>query len=166
MKPEDMQKIKSSVPFLAHMWRAYMAGVSGVYQQKPLTPQQFGQLKLLRDALEDITWDVMQWVLENWTLFSQEAKGCAGLPCAPANPHIGFLLAHCQLAVNLVYNIAESTNTVDAAKFVKNVDHMNFERTKEYAVEACEGEPKVLAIIERAKTLKEITKILMRIITW
>jgi hypothetical protein len=104
--------------------------MSGVVQQKPLTPKQFGQLKLLRNILEDITLDVMLWAFENWTLFSLEAKRCAGLPCAPANPHIGFLLAHCDVAVNLMYKIAKNTNTVGAAEFVKNVDHMIYEMRK------------------------------------
>ena len=163
MKPEDMsQKMNRSVPFLAQMWQANMARMSGVVEQKPLTPRQFGQLKLLRNGLEDITWDVMQWVLENWTRFSQEAKRCAGLPCAPSNPHIGFLLAHCNVAVSLMYDIAKSTNTVDATKFVKNVDQRTYEMLKKGAVEDCEGNPELLAMIEGAKTLQEIRKLLMQ----
>lgn len=160
MKTEDMsQKMNRSVPFLAQMWQANMARMSGGVEQKPLTPRQFGQLKLLRNGLEDITWDVMQWVLENWTRFSQEAKRAAGLPCAPANPHIGFLLAHYDVAINLMYKIAKSTNTVGAAEFVKTVDRWSYEVLKKAAVEACEGKPELLAMIEGAKTLEDLHKI-------
>jgi hypothetical protein len=162
MKPENMsQKIKRSVPFLAQVWQVNMMAMSGVFQQKPLTPKQFGQLKLLRNALEDITLDVMLWALENWTVFSQKAKSNAGLPCAPPNPHIGFLLAHYDVAVNLMYDIAKSTDTVGAAEFVKNVDRMIYENLKKNAVKACEGDPELLAMVEAAKTPHDINKILM-----
>ena len=119
-------------------------------------------MKLLRNVLEDITGEVMLWALENWAQFSQKAKSAAGLPCAPPNPHIGFLLAHCQVAVNLMYDIAKSTNTVDAAEFVKNLDHKTYEALKKGAVEDCEGNPELLAMIEGAKTLQEIRKLLMQ----
>jgi hypothetical protein len=161
MKTEDMsQKVKRSVPFLAQMWQANMARMNGVVEQKPLTPRQFGQLKLLRNLLEDITWDVMLWALENWTRFSQEAKIRAGLPCAPADPHIGFLLAHHEVAVNLMYKIAKSTNTVGAAQFIKNVDRLIYENLKNDAVKACEGDPELLAMVEAAKTLDDLHKIM------
>ncbi len=160
MKTEDMsQKIKHSVPFLAQMWQANMARMSGAVEQKPLTPRQFGQLKLLRNTLEDITWDVMLWALENWTQFSQEAKICMRLPCAPDIPDIGFLLAHCVVAVHRMYKIAKSTNTVGAAEFVKNVDHMIYKDLKNDAVKASKGDPKFLALIEGAKTTHELDKI-------
>jgi hypothetical protein len=147
MKTEDMsQEIKRSVPFLAQVWQVNLGAMSGVVEQKPLTPRQFGQLKLLRNILEDITLDVMLWVLENWTCFSQKAKSNAGLPCAPPHPHIGFLLAHCDVAVNLMYDIAKSSNTVGAAQFVKNVEHMIEIQKKELA-EACEVGPELFGYV-------------------
>jgi|SRR6266849_9592323 len=127
-----------SVPFLARMWQANIARMSGV-EQEPLTPEQFGQLKRLRNIHRDITLDVMLWALENWTQFSQEAKKCAGLPCAPDIPDIRFLFAHCQVAVYRMCEIALSTKTVGAAQFIKNVNHLiheNWKRTLKKPVKA------------------------------
>lgn len=121
-----------SVPALAALWRIRIENVYGE-TPPPLTPKEFGQLKQLRGKLHELTWDVMHRVLDVWPRFSQEAKASAGLPSCPSKPHIGFLLAHCAVAVNLVYDLAKKSDSPAAATFVKMVDHKIEEQKKERA---------------------------------
>jgi hypothetical protein len=156
---EKSQKTKHSVPFLAGVWQWRMARLrEGI--ERPLAGKEFGQLKQLQKYLGDLTWDVIDWVLENWWAFSQQAKMDAGLPCAPAEPHIGFLLAHCDVAVNRMVEIAKQTNTVGSAEFLKQVDRLVFDQLKHALQEDCEGHPEWLAKIEAATTTEQLSQLI------
>jgi hypothetical protein len=145
-------KIIRSVTFLAQMWQANISRMSGV-EQEPLTRLQLEQLRMLRNTLGFMTWDVMLWASENWMLLFCES-------CAPPKPDIGLLFTHCELVVPRLYEIAKSTNTVHAAEFVKNLDRMIYEGIKEDIMAACEDDPDFLAMVEGVKTLDDLKTIL------
>jgi len=89
-------------PFaLGDRWLILLARTYGA-PQKPLTRIECRQLKNLANALGPLIYDVMAWVIENWSIFSYEAQRAAGLSRSPDHPHIGFFVTHCQVAVNLM----------------------------------------------------------------
>jgi hypothetical protein len=55
------------------------------------------------------------------------------LPCAPAIPHIGFLLAHVVTAANLMYSIAKSSKSQSAAdiSFIEKMDALIEQQKKD-----------------------------------
>lgn len=69
--------------------------------QQALTGQQMGQLKQLRAYLGDDAKPLITFVVENWWKFASRAAASAGTSF-PADPHIGFLLKHHAVAVNLL----------------------------------------------------------------
>ena len=99
------QKSESqSVPVLAALWRSRIKTISaGV--ERPLTPKEFGQLKLLKQCLGSATRDVLDWALNNWSQFANKAACEAG--SCPTTPHIGFLLKHYVVAAKQLQSIAD-----------------------------------------------------------
>jgi len=108
------QSESQSVSVLAALWQSRKKTLFGGVE-KPLTPKEFGQLKLLRKSLGDVTSRVIDWALNNWRLFSYEVRVQAGLSCAPATPHIGFLLVYHAAAVNLMHTLAQNKTVKSAA---------------------------------------------------
>src|SRR5580704_13340604 len=103
MTPSEMPKhTRPVVPFLAGWWNKCMEITYGAVP-KPLTPKELGQLKLLRNSIEEVTPAVIGWVIKNWELFCRKAMSEAGLSTAPPKPHIGFLLAHHSAAIHLMH---------------------------------------------------------------
>ena len=103
----EMEKVRMSetkkptVPFLAETWHKLTTGpVGGVPK---FTPREYGQFKMLRNRLEDVTVFVIVWAAANWRVFSQRAMYERGLSSAAAKPHIGYLLAHYDVAVNMMH---------------------------------------------------------------
>jgi hypothetical protein len=92
---------------LARAWQTHVRTLYGP-TEKPLTPREIGQLRLLRKSLGTLTGQVIYWALNNWSNFSKVARAHAGLLSAPTAPHIGFLLAHHDVAVDLMNSEAES----------------------------------------------------------
>jgi hypothetical protein len=85
---------------LPAFWQSKRAVVFGGYQ-KPLTTKEKAQLKQLGAHLGDQTRPVIEYVLNHWTAFASRAGVSAG--CSyPADPHIGFLLKHHAVAVELL----------------------------------------------------------------
>ena len=123
----------TSVMALASLWKWYVKTIFKV--DKSLTAKEFGQLKMLRRDLRDATPDVIERTLHNWLLFSSEARANAGLPCSPATPHIGFLLAHCDTAANLMYSLAKSSTSQSAVdtSFIQKMDALIEQQKKEIA---------------------------------
>jgi hypothetical protein len=121
-----------SVPILAYYWK-YHTTLMFPSVARPLTPKEFGQLKLLRKHLGDSTRLVLDWVLNNWSRFCSQAISSAGLSSAPATPHIGFLLAHCAVAVNLMYSLAKSKDAKTEADWlsISTLDDL-FDRWKKF----------------------------------
>jgi hypothetical protein len=126
-----------SVPILAMHWQ------SRVKQEFPsvetsLTARHFGQLKLLRRGLGSLTAEVIDWTVNNWWQFSHDAMWKAGLSSRSPTPHIGFLLKHYDVAVNLMYSIAKGTTAKSAADiaFISRVDEMMAEQENQWQEEA------------------------------
>lgn len=103
MKAEDVLKAHAaaSTGSLGAYWKSRCALVSQDYQH-PLTAKQLAQLKQLSKYLGDRTKPVIAYAVEHWWKFASRAGASAG--CSfPADPHIGFLLKHHAVAVNLLY---------------------------------------------------------------
>jgi hypothetical protein len=96
---------RQSVPILARLWQDDVRIVYGEVL-KPLTPKEFGQLKVLAQQLEDLTPDLISWAVRNWEMFSLDARSNCGLPSVPRKPHIGFLLAYWRDALTLLHTKA------------------------------------------------------------
>lgn len=88
-------------PFsLELLWQSRLLALGEGKWQKALTQKERGQLKMLANVLGPLTNEVIGWAVANWWKFASKAQTEAGLPCFPGQPHIGFLLAHCAVAVN------------------------------------------------------------------
>jgi hypothetical protein len=123
-----------SVPAIAELWRNRIEIIYG--EPSPaLTLKQFGQLKQLREKLQECTWYVVYGAIGIWPQFSQEAQASAGLLSSPNKPHIGFLLTHYDVAVNLLRSLAKNSDSPAAVEFVKMLDRKIAEQKKEWAGE-------------------------------
>jgi hypothetical protein len=94
---------------LVAFWRAQISAMFGGYQ-KPLTTREVGQLKQLDKYLGLQCRPVIRYALEHWGRFASRAGAEAGVAW-PVSPHVGFLLKHHAVAVNLMMetsNRAES----------------------------------------------------------
>jgi hypothetical protein len=95
-------------------WKCQLAAITGD-SPKELTPRKAKQLKLLYRSFGMQTKEVVDWALNNWWKFAHEAMYQAGLTSCPPTPHMGFLLAHHAVAVNLMQSIAHTPKPVPAA---------------------------------------------------
>src|ERR1017187_5594491 len=107
MKDVVWTKTIPSVPALVALWRYRRARLPGV-TDRGLTSKELGQMKLLRNGLAEVAPNVIGWAITNWWQFSREAQASAGLSSAPENPHVGFLLAHYAVAVNMMHEAVPS----------------------------------------------------------
>jgi hypothetical protein len=84
---------------LEALWLWCCETVLGGYQ-KPLTMKERGQLKYLHQCLGPVTRDVIEYAITQWAQFTY--KAAFGVSSYPFQPHVGFLLAHHEVAVNLL----------------------------------------------------------------
>lgn len=108
-----------SVPVLAALWQSRMETLFGV--KKPLTPKEFGQLKLLRKRLGDVTSKAIDLALNNWGSFATKAAVETGTGLWPVHPHIGFLLTHYAVALEL-YTIATTPAVIPNSTPINNAE--------------------------------------------
>lgn len=85
---------------LGAYWKSRCALVQGTHQHM-LTAKENAQLKQLSKYLGAQTRPVIDYAVNNWWKFASEAGALGGVQ-APGAPHIGFLLAHYHVAVNLL----------------------------------------------------------------
>ena len=104
-------EIDHPVVRLASLWQHRMTTLTGAFHRN-LTIKEMGQLKFLRKRFGVWTFFVVDWALENWSRFCQQARLSKGLDSVPPKPHIGFLLAHGDTAVNLMSSIAKTMKPV------------------------------------------------------
>jgi hypothetical protein len=111
---------------LASLWQRRQKQLSGTFP-RPLTRREMGQLKFMRTKVGPWAYFVTEWALNNWPQFSQRAKLDNGTDSAPTTPHIGFLLAHVDTALNLMCSIAQSLKpiTIEEECFKKRVLQMS-----------------------------------------
>ena len=74
--------------------------------QKPLTQKERGQLKMLANKVGPQTREVIVYAVNDWSKFADKAASQAGLATWPTRPHIGFLLAHHHVAMNMMLSAA------------------------------------------------------------
>ena len=84
---------------LTECWQQARRISPGTYV-KPLTDKEVGQLKYLWKCVGDEAADVAAFALKNWHRFASRAGVQAGVP-GPEEPHIGFLVKHHAVAVNM-----------------------------------------------------------------
>jgi hypothetical protein len=119
-------------------WHSRLSLLDGEKWQKPLTQKERGQLKNLANALGPLTNEVMDWALENWSDFASTAATQSGVNGYPSAPHIGFLLAHCGVAVNQMHSSAEAKKR--QAEKQKEIEAANQKREIEKAAKAAQLE--------------------------
>jgi len=86
---------------LSGYWQSRLTTVYGETFKPALTVKEKGQLKLLSKSLGDDTKPVIDYVINHWWKFANRASAIGGTS-APAEPHIGFLLKHHAVAMNLL----------------------------------------------------------------
>jgi hypothetical protein len=94
------------IPLVAHVWRKHLAK-SLNQSVGPLTPQQYGQLKLLRNKVGETVLPLIEYAIYNWEIFANNASSQAGYSVPPSVPNISFLLKHYRIALQLAYDTAK-----------------------------------------------------------
>ena len=147
-----------SVPVLAALWKARVKMIFNA--EKPLTHREFGQLKMLRDRLGDTATEVLDWALNNWSRFSIEATARTGLLSAPPVPHIGFLLAHYDVSISLMFAIAKSAKVKSATdlRFIGRIEQMAAELPQQLQEEISAAAKAQSEEIEKATKAAESQK--------
>ena len=102
MKATEILKAHTSPPqgSLEAYWKSRMATVTG-QMQYPLTAKERGQLSQLAKFVGQDVRPLIDYVVNHWWKFANRASAVAGTS-APVEPHIGFLLAHYPVAMNLL----------------------------------------------------------------
>lgn len=95
----------SATGSLGAFWKSRMKLIANGKYQKDLTSQENGQLKMLSKYLGNDTRPVIDYAINHWMKFASEAGVIAGVS-PPVEPHIGFLLKHHAVAVNLLRPVA------------------------------------------------------------
>lgn len=135
MKTDISTKQIPSVPLLAILWQSHYEKAFPHAETTSLTSKQFGQLKLLQKGLGCITAEVIAWTINNWWTFSLQAMFAAGLPSRPSKPHVGFLLRHYGVAVNLRYEAAKNAKAPKSdaeLAFISAVDELIAQQKAEW----------------------------------
>ena len=71
-------------------------------QEAPLQPQEYGQLKTLRNRCGPDTLPIIEWVLHGWPEFTDRVRQQTGFKDVPPLPHVGFLLKFYRIAVAMM----------------------------------------------------------------
>jgi hypothetical protein len=155
---------KHPVRFLGSIWQQKMIANFGV-AERPMTEKEFGQLKALRLHLGDLTREVIEWAVEpvNWWHFCQQVRAESKIRLVPADPHVGFLLAHRGRALRVMRSkLADSSAGAD---FIERLDRREYEETKVLLLAVyAKGIPERLAKIETAKTLTDIQMVFSELV--
>jgi hypothetical protein len=98
---------RAGVNSLAIAWKKAVAGDGGDFV-KDLTQKELGQLKQLMAKVGSDTPQLIAWALPHWPDFAFSVRHQKDLKSSPSEPHLGFLLAHHDVAMNLyLQSIAE-----------------------------------------------------------
>jgi hypothetical protein len=106
---ETIEALKNKVgPItLESRWRNALA-LKGKFV-KPLTTKEKAQLKKLGKYLGEKQFEVLDWVMENWSKFASGASSASGSKSYPTEPNIGYLLVHHAYAVNYMSSLSDLT---------------------------------------------------------
>jgi hypothetical protein len=103
-------------------WNSRLAMLSDSSWQKSLTQKERGQLKMLADKMGSQTREVIAYAVKNWSQFAEKSAGQCGLVTYPTQPHIGFLLAHHHVAMNMMHSAAMHEKKKAEAKAVAELE--------------------------------------------
>jgi hypothetical protein len=103
MKAEDILKAHKGPLHgnLGAYWKSQCEVEYGGFQ-KALTGKECGQLKQLHKKLGEQTRPVISYVISHWWKFASSAAASSGITSWPVDPHIGYLLKHHGVAMNLL----------------------------------------------------------------
>ena len=106
-------------------WNESLAKVSPGYQ-KALTNKERGQLKMLADQVGAQTSELIEFAIKRWVKFASHAYHQAGLHNYPSSPHIGFLLEHHGVAMNMLLESTAPPKAVET--FEKSAERIFHEQ--------------------------------------
>jgi hypothetical protein len=86
---------------LAFLWKKRYTTIYGGFI-KGFTQKEMGQFKKLREALGENGAPVIEYVLANWGKFAYKVAGDKGIHNTPEKPVVGFVLAHYDVALQLI----------------------------------------------------------------
>lgn len=89
---------------LATYWQVQMSLYKGT-ALLPLTPQEVGQIKTLFRKTGMLSKRMIAFAFLHWRQFTTEAMADTGFAACPRHPHIGYLLAHRDVAVSLMVKL-------------------------------------------------------------
>jgi hypothetical protein len=146
-KKQEEKKIpaKMGAAYLTIMWKQKVGDKYGGFIGD-FTEKERGQLKSYITKAGEHAAAAMGWALDNWGSFSFEAKKRSGLLTAPDRPHIGFLLAHYDVAIDC-----------------KNSAIAGHSKTTEKLFVASKPAEKVAAPIEKPVTLDKVAAMLAKL---
>jgi hypothetical protein len=108
-----------------------------------------------------LTSEVIDWALKNWLSFATKAAFEAGTGSWPAHPHIGFLLAHHGVALEL-QSIAKApavipnSTTINAANPKANVGAKQKNEKEEVFKPTAAQVAKMMAVMETDGDLEQL----------
>jgi len=100
MDAATVLKNKGTPISLEGLWMKRMGTLYGGYQ-KPLTIKDKAQLKGVYKHLGESTREKVDWVLQNWAVFSWKVSTEKGVSNPPVRPLPGFLLLHVDTLANM-----------------------------------------------------------------
>jgi hypothetical protein len=105
---------KKQIVSLPGYWKECVSLLQNGKYQKALSVKEAAQLKTLSKQLGEMTVPVIHYAINNWSKFAEKAKNAKDLGSYPLQPHVGFLLTHHDVAVNLLQSIATQKKAVPA----------------------------------------------------
>jgi len=158
LKPSWVSKtdpVHHPVRFLAGIWQQRMNEKFGI-QKTDFTSQHFGQLKSLVNVLDDLTGNVIEWMVDpvNWWHFCQQVRAELGVHFVPDCPVVGFLLQYRGVAMRLMH--ARLCNSIAWADFITKLERRWYGEKKQLLLIYAQGNPEQLARINAAQTFAEI----------
>jgi hypothetical protein len=117
-KLEALQAVPQAtgVSVLVTRWKQHSGAVGGF--AKALTGKESGQLKHLLKGAGPQAIPVIDYAWAHWDKFCSKAKSAKDLDHAPSQPHIGFLVAHYELILQLIAKSKEAS----AASMQQQID--------------------------------------------
>jgi hypothetical protein len=157
VKPSWVSKtdpLHHPVRFLAAVWQQRMKEKFGF--ESDFTSKEFGQLRNLKNALVDLTPDVIEWMLDpiNWWIFCQQVRAELKVRFVPDYPEVGFLLLYRGVALRLMH--ARLCNSIAGAEFITKIEKRWYGQNKNLLLVYAIGNPERLAKINAAKTLADM----------
>jgi hypothetical protein len=89
---------------LATYWQTQMSLYKGT-ASPPLIPREIGQIKTLFRKTGMLSRRLITFAFQHWEQFTAEVMSTTGFTACPKHPHIGYLLAHRDIAVSLMVKL-------------------------------------------------------------